>query len=130
MSMHLEFLDDDRPRACTLEQDGDRWTVTLDEGEPWTAVPDAQGAVDLLVDGHRRRACSRSEEVEGRLASVLIAGLASRHVAPACDRPALRKTTPRVDGRVPSNRGSLAKAPVVAKENLERRPHRPGGQGT
>ena len=56
MSMHLEFLDDDRPRACTLEQDGDRWTVTLDEGEPWTAVPDAQGAVDLLVDGHRRRA--------------------------------------------------------------------------
>ena len=54
--MHLEFLDDDRPRPCTVEQTGTAWTVTLAEGEPWTVLSCDDGAVDLLVDVRRGRA--------------------------------------------------------------------------
>ncbi len=54
--MHLEFLDDDRPRPCTLSPDGETWTVHLDEGGPWTVLPAGGGAVDLIEDGRRRRA--------------------------------------------------------------------------
>jgi len=64
MTMRLEFHDDERSRVCDLERDGERWTVILDGGDPVSAVDAGAGAVDLLIDGRRRRAWTARRDGE------------------------------------------------------------------
>ena len=64
MNTHLEFLDGDRTRNCHVTAEDGVWRVSLDDAEPVTARPAADGVVEVVVDGRRRRAWTARRDGE------------------------------------------------------------------